>query len=109
MLIKCAIIFVAIISSLGVSAQLLSQVELDTCKTFESLEAALENPEKVFKLKLHRDKLAVFPEEIYQFINLQYLDLKNNSLHQFFHENELILFFQIVNPSYLAFFYLQRK
>ena len=70
MLIKCAIFLIILISNVEVSAQLLPQFELDTCRTFESLEAALESPEKVFKLKLNRNKLVVFPKEIYQFINL---------------------------------------
>ncbi len=61
---------------------LLDSLTLDTLMPYTSIEEALKNPEKVIKLELRRSKLKVFPKEILQFKNLQYLDLTKNSIKE---------------------------
>ncbi len=62
--------------------QLLDSLTLDTLKAFTSIEEGLKNPEKVIKLVLRKDKLKKFPVEIFQFTNLQYLDLSKNNIKE---------------------------
>jgi len=52
----------------------------DTAYIYRSLSAALENPEKVFRLNLSRHKLKVFPADIFKLKNLRDLDLSHNKL-----------------------------
>lgn len=47
---------------------------------FKSIKAALENPDEVIKLVLKRDRLDSIPPSIYQFKNLEYLDLSSNRI-----------------------------
>ncbi len=46
----------------------------------KSIEEGMKAPLEVRHLKLKRDRLSVFPEEILQFENLEILDLSNNRL-----------------------------
>ena len=59
---------------------LLDSLTLDTLTAYTSLEEALKNPELVIKLELRKKGLKVFPKEIIQFTNLQYLDLSKNKI-----------------------------
>ena len=68
---------VCLISS-NAHAQLLDSLSLDTTTAFTSIDQAMKNPEKVVKLVLKREHLKAFPKEIFQFTNLQYLDLSKN-------------------------------
>lgn len=63
-------------------AQLLDSVELETAYIYTSLEEALKEPYKVYRLHLNKKKLEKFPEEIFQFSNLQDLDLSKNKLEE---------------------------
>lgn len=82
--IKIVFLFLSFCCSF-VRAQLLDSLALDTVHVFTDLSIALRSPEKVFKLDLHKKALASkskkikrFPEEIFTFPNLQYLDLSGN-------------------------------
>lgn len=61
---------------------LLDSVTLDTMIGFTSLQEALKQPEKVVKLVLRKQKINQFPPEIWQFPNLQYLDLSKNEIQE---------------------------
>lgn len=61
---------------------LMDSLTLDTVHAFTSLEEALKNPDKVYKLILRKKKLKEFPREIFQFKNLQYLDLSKNNIKE---------------------------
>jgi Leucine-rich repeat (LRR) protein len=63
-------------------AQLLDSVTLAHADEITSLDSALMNPDKVIKLVLRKKHLKKFPEEIFQFKNLQYLDLSKNSIKE---------------------------
>lgn len=66
----------------GVFAQLMTEDQLDTCRTYKSLESALKHPEKVYKLKLEKLKLKEFPEDILKLKNLQVLSLSKNKIKE---------------------------
>lgn len=59
---------------------LLDSLTLDTLSAYTSLEEALKKPSKVVKLILKRKKYELFPEDIFKFHNLQYLDLSKNRI-----------------------------
>lgn len=63
-----------------VTAQIRDSTELN--KEFSSLEKALKNPKKVYRLNLSEQKLEL-PDTVWsKFSNLQYLSLKNDHLEQ---------------------------
>lgn len=74
-------------------SQDIKDVDLDTCKTFNSLETALRNPNEVFILDLTKSKLKEFPKEILAFKNLRVLILAKNKLSD--------LPFELAQLSYL--------
>lgn len=57
-------------------AQIIPWKDLDTARVYTDLNIALENRDHVLRLDLSRQKLSVFPNEIFQLNNLQ--DLKLN-------------------------------
>ncbi|MCU0427661.1 MAG: leucine-rich repeat domain-containing protein [Candidatus Kapabacteria bacterium] len=61
-------------------ASLLDDVTLSKEKEFTSLEEALKNPAKVYKLDLSHNGLAEFPIDILKLPNLQSLNLSNNGI-----------------------------
>ncbi|MBP6389825.1 MAG: leucine-rich repeat domain-containing protein [Flavobacteriales bacterium] len=61
-------------------AQLLDAIALDTVRTYRSLERALEDPMRVYKLDLSKQKLKELPEELRRLPNLNSLDLGHNKL-----------------------------
>lgn len=77
-------LFIAILclASLFAKAQLLDSLTLDTLTGHVSLQEALKEPDKVVKLVLRKQHLKTFPKEIFQFKNLQYLDLSKNSINE---------------------------
>jgi Leucine-rich repeat (LRR) protein len=52
----------------------------DTAYIYRSLSAALENPEKVYRLNLSKDRLKVFPADIFKLKNLRDLDMSRNKI-----------------------------
>lgn len=76
------ILIFLLLSTTVLSAQnaLLSLEELNKVDWYYSIEDALKNPDKVYKLSITWDKLKSFPEEVFQFVNLQHLDLMDNEI-----------------------------
>lgn len=62
--------------------QLLDEAALDSARTFRSLEKALADPDKVYRLDLSGQRLKEVPEGVFQLKNLNALDLSNNRLKQ---------------------------
>jgi Leucine-rich repeat (LRR) protein len=62
------------------SAQQLTQSELDTCRIHYSLNSALVNPLEVYVLDLTKTKLSEFPIEILEMKNLHILKLGKNKI-----------------------------
>ncbi|MBC7696406.1 MAG: leucine-rich repeat domain-containing protein [Burkholderiales bacterium] len=63
-------------------AQSLDSLTLDTMQAFVSIQEAMKNPIAVIKLSLRKQHLKSFPKEIFQFKNLQYLDISKNSISE---------------------------
>lgn len=63
-------------------ASLLDDAMLSKQKEFTSLEEALKDPAKVYRLDLSHNGLAEFPMEIVKFTNLQSLNLSNNGIER---------------------------
>ena len=62
---------------------LFDSLALDTMTAYTDLFSAMKAPEKVVKLVLRKLKYKEFPKEIWNFPNLQYLDLSKNQLTEF--------------------------
>ncbi len=73
-------LFICAIFSNNLNAQLLDSLALSKVEEFTSLDSALKDPDKVIKLVLRKKHLKAFPEEIYKFKNLQYLDISKNNI-----------------------------
>ena len=71
---------ILIVRSLYAQIGLYSLEQLDTIRTYESMEEALINPEEVIKLVLKRKKLTTLPDGIEKLTNLQYLSLRKNKI-----------------------------
>ena len=78
---------------------LLDSLQLKQAPIYESLEDALKEPEKVYRLDLRKKKLAVFPMDILKFPNLQELDLSKNKLKEIPEEIGQLTNLQILNLS----------
>ena len=61
-------------------AQLLDSVTLSKQPLFTNLSMAIKNPDKVYRLDLHKTKLKEIPKEIFTLTNLQELNLSKNKL-----------------------------
>ena len=68
--------------NIPLNAQLLSKERLATERVYTSLNDALINPEKVYRLDLSKQKLKVVPMEVFKLYNLQELILAKNKLQE---------------------------
>ena len=84
-LIKCLLSGCFTITILSnVNAQLLDSVAFDTVPTYSLTKALkVEDPMKVYKLSLKKMKLTELPPEIFQFKNLQSLNIAGNRFKVF--------------------------
>ncbi len=76
-------ILLFILSFLGIT--ITAQIESDSLQTFKeynSIEEALENPEKVYRLNLSNQDITIPNETWLKFKNLEYLSLKNDHLKE---------------------------
>jgi len=62
------------------SGPLLGARELESQRWYHSVEEALADPTKVYKLSLAGDKLKELPESLFRLVNLQVLNLSDNKL-----------------------------
>lgn len=69
--------------TINIKAQIVSLEFLDTTPTLNLEDALKQDPLKVYKLNLKKQKLTGLPETIFQFKNLQVLNLKSNKLETF--------------------------
>ncbi|MCC6383702.1 MAG: leucine-rich repeat domain-containing protein [Bacteroidia bacterium] len=74
---------ILVLSSQTVFAQqILEQDELRLKPVYKSLAEALAKPDSVYRLSLKGKKLKTFPTEVFQFKNLNSLDLSRNKLKE---------------------------
>lgn len=78
------------------SAQLFDVATLDTMQASTVLKEAMQNPEKVIKLKLRNKKLKKIPNEVFKLTNLQYLDLSKSNIKEIPEEIELLTHLQVL-------------
>jgi Leucine-rich repeat (LRR) protein len=84
----------------GLQAQaLLDSLELEQTYMYTDLNEALKFPDKVIRLELRKKKLKTFPQEIFQFPNLQWLDLGRNALTELPDSIHLLRNLQYLNVS----------
>ena len=74
---------VLLLCSFTVNAQLLDSFAIDTVPTYTLAKALKQDPLKVYKLNLKKLKLTEIPEEVYQFKNLNVLDISKNKFKEF--------------------------
>lgn len=79
---KIITVWIALLCCKTGTAQLLDSLALDTLTPYTTLASALQQPDKVVKLVLRKQKFKEFPKEILQFKNLQYLDVSKNTIRE---------------------------
>jgi len=77
---SCLLVFFIVVEGMKTKAQLLDSLSLSKEPVYTNLEMAIKNPEKVYKLDLHKTKLKEIPKEIFTLTNLQELNLSKNKL-----------------------------
>ncbi len=82
-LVKCSIAALFILSPFITWSQVLDSIGLDTMPTYTLTKALKQDPLQVYKLNLKKLKLSELPEEIYQFKNLNVLELNRNKFKIF--------------------------
>ncbi len=76
------LLLLPLVVGLSAKAQLLTQSQLDTVKTYHSLARALQHPDSVYRLDLSHQKLKEVPEDVRKLKNLNALDLGRNKLKE---------------------------
>jgi Leucine-rich repeat (LRR) protein len=61
---------------------ILNTTQLDMQRTYDNLDSALANPEKVYKLTLTKQKIKMLPEEFGTLVNLQQLIISECKLKE---------------------------
>ena len=87
------------VSILNINAQLLDSLALENTFSYTSIEEGLKNPELVIRLELRKSKLKNFPIEIFQFKNLQYLDISRNNIKHIPDSMNMLPYLQYLNAS----------
>jgi Leucine-rich repeat (LRR) protein len=93
------VIFGLFFSGFSVAQTLFTKAQLDTLPEFKSLETALQQPEKVYKLTLKGDKLTEIPKEIARLKNLQILVLKRNKIDSLVFDFSSTPYLQVLDVS----------
>ena len=81
----CIVKFLSLFTCLLAPVVAFSQQDttaVDTNRVYRSLEAALQQPENVYRLDLSKKKLASVPPEITRLVNLRELDLSRNKIRE---------------------------
>jgi len=95
------LVFIFSINFSSANAQVLDSANLANAVNYRNIKEALENPDEVYKLTLRRKRLTAFPKEIFEFKNLNELNLTNNRISKIPPE--------IKNLTYLQNLYLGRN
>ena len=80
-------------------AQMLDSASLANSPVFTLMEEALQNPEKVYRLKLRKKKFKIFPVDVLKFNNLQELDISKNQIKELPKELDKLQNLQVLNVS----------
>lgn len=88
---------------------LLDSLSLDTTTAITSLAEAMKAPLKVVKLDLHKQKIGIFPKEILEMKNLQWLDISKNKIDSIPEEIGDLISLQYLNVSKNKLTYLPKS
>lgn len=88
---------------------LYDSIALDTMTAITDLQIALQNPDKVVKLVLRKQKFTAFPAELWKFPNLQYLDLGKNKLTEVPDSIDFFVNLQVLHLSKNSIEFLPRE
>jgi Leucine-rich repeat (LRR) protein len=76
------VVLLLLLAAGRLNAQLLDSAALAMEPVYDNLQDALKEPDKVIRLHLVKQKFTEFPKEIFQFRNLQELDLSKNRIKE---------------------------
>ena len=79
---KSILFFLFLATTVSMQAQQEQDPVYDTSHVYRSLESALQNADRVYKLNLSKKKLKEVPAEVFQFRNLKELDLSKNKIKE---------------------------
>ena len=96
---KILSLFIIIITAVNTQAQLLDSIALSNEPVYNNINEALKNPEKVYKLDLHKKKLKEIPKEVFTFTNLQELNISKNKLTKIPKDIKLLTKLEVFNVS----------
>ncbi len=82
-----------------VNAQMLDSLSLANETLYTSIEDALANKDKAYRLDLSRNKLEEFPKDIFKLTYLQELDLSKNKIINIPAEIKTLSYLQLLNIS----------
>lgn len=94
-----ALVFLFAFSARAQVVELLDSAELEEAYSYMDLTEAMQHPEKVIRLELRKKKLKEFPKEIFQFPNLQYLDISRNQITELPDSIDKLTHLQYLNVS----------
>ncbi len=94
-----SLLFLVLLACIQSQAQLLDSISLYKEPLFTNLAMALKNPDKVYRLDLHKTKLKEIPKEIFTLTNLQDLNLSKNKLTSIPKEIGKLKNLQVLNVS----------
>jgi len=92
-------IFLFIILTSIASAQRLDSATLAQEDEYTDLTEALQNPDKVYKLNLKKQKLKEIPKDVYKLKNLQELNVSKNKLKELPKDLDTLKYLQVLNAS----------
>ncbi|NTW31294.1 MAG: leucine-rich repeat domain-containing protein [Bacteroidetes bacterium] len=96
---KIITFFFILFPFINTQAQLLDSIALSKEPVYYDITEALKNPEKVYKLDLHKNKLKEIPKDVFVFINLQELNLSKNKLTKIPNDIEVLTKLEILDVS----------
>lgn len=91
------ILSLLIISS--AKAQRLDSAALADEPEYTDMAEALQNPDKVYKLNLRKQKLKEIPKDIFKFKNLQELNVSKNKLESLPENLDSLKYLEVINAS----------
>ncbi len=74
------ILLILLFASPAHAQELWDDAEIDTLPVFRSLNAAMQNPDSVFRLDLSKQKLKEIPPQVFELTQLRELNVSRNQL-----------------------------
>lgn len=91
--------FLIVVITGEVNAQLLDSTALAEEPEYTKLSEALQNPDKIYKLNLRRQKLKEIPNDVFKLKNLQELNVSKNKLKNLPKKLDTLKNLEVINAS----------